>query len=189
MGDPAFPRAPDFCKPDRARRSPTSLPSPGGFVCAGSSQRRRCSRPCSTPSATMGRTWSKPWCCTSAIPRIWCNFRLKTALRRLPARLRCWGLRVRPAASNLNASGSLRLCWLVARARKASAATDQGAYEPLFASASSIMTNYRALLNARQTVPAELTRVAGEALRSGKNAGSKPPAAARKTVSHPSDKK
>lgn len=69
------------------------------------------------------------------------------------------------------------------------AATDQGAYEPLFASASSIMTNYRALLNARQTVPAELTRVAGEALRSGKNAGSKPPAAARKTVSHPSDKK
>jgi hypothetical protein len=45
---------------------------------------------------------------------------------------------------------------------------DQSAYEPLFANASSIMTNYRSLLNARRTVPAELARVAGEAKPSGK---------------------
>jgi hypothetical protein len=37
---------------------------------------------------------------------------------------------------------------------------DQSAYEPLFASASSILTNYRVLLNARRTVPDELARVA-----------------------------
>jgi hypothetical protein len=43
---------------------------------------------------------------------------------------------------------------------------DQSAYEPLFASASSILTNYRTLLNARRTVPDELARVA--------TAGSKP---------------
>jgi len=43
---------------------------------------------------------------------------------------------------------------------------DQSAYEPLFASASSILTNYRTLLNARHTVPDELARVA--------TAGSKP---------------
>jgi len=40
---------------------------------------------------------------------------------------------------------------------------DQSAYEPLFTSASSIMTNYRSLLNARRTVPDELTKVAAEA--------------------------
>jgi hypothetical protein len=37
---------------------------------------------------------------------------------------------------------------------------DQTAYEPLFASASSILTNYRNLLNAVRTVPDELARVA-----------------------------
>lgn len=37
---------------------------------------------------------------------------------------------------------------------------DQSVYEPLFASASSILTNYRTLLNARHTVPDELARVA-----------------------------
>jgi hypothetical protein len=39
-------------------------------------------------------------------------------------------------------------------------APDQSAYEPLFAGASSILTSYRALLNARRTVPDELARVA-----------------------------
>ena len=38
-------------------------------------------------------------------------------------------------------------------------APDQGAYEPLFASASAIMRNYRSLLNARRTVPDELAKV------------------------------
>jgi hypothetical protein len=66
---------------------------------------------------------------------------------------------------------------------------DQSAYEPLFTSASSIMTNYRALLNARQTVPAELTRVAGQAKASGKTVGSKPRTSTQKTASHQSDKK
>lgn len=36
---------------------------------------------------------------------------------------------------------------------------DQSAYEPLFKSATAIVTNYRNLLAARTTVPAELTRV------------------------------
>ena len=58
---------------------------------------------------------------------------------------------------------------------------DQGAYEPLFANASSIMTNYRSLLNARRTIPAELVKVAVEAKPAGKTTGktgaasSKPP--------------
>ncbi|MGC2196360.1 MAG: hypothetical protein WA628_16935 [Terriglobales bacterium] len=39
-------------------------------------------------------------------------------------------------------------------------APDQSAYEPLFTGASSILTSYRRLLNARRTVPEELTRVA-----------------------------
>ena len=37
---------------------------------------------------------------------------------------------------------------------------DQSAYDPLFASASSILTNYRVLLNARRMIPDELSRVA-----------------------------
>jgi hypothetical protein len=46
---------------------------------------------------------------------------------------------------------------------------DQTAYEPLFASASGIMTTYRGLLGARQMVPAELARVTGtNAAKSGK---------------------
>jgi len=48
---------------------------------------------------------------------------------------------------------------------------DQSAYEPLFASASSIMTNYRSLLNARRTIPVELGKVAAEAKSSGKTTG------------------
>ena len=47
-------------------------------------------------------------------------------------------------------------------------APDQSAYEPLFGSAWWIMTNYRSLLNARRTVPAELTKVAGVAAPVGK---------------------
>jgi hypothetical protein len=40
---------------------------------------------------------------------------------------------------------------------------DQSAYEPLFTSATSILSNYRALLGARRTVPDELARVAADA--------------------------
>ena len=40
-----------------------------------------------------------------------------------------------------------------------SPAPDQSAYEPLFRSATAIVTNYRDLLTARNTVPAELARV------------------------------
>jgi hypothetical protein len=56
---------------------------------------------------------------------------------------------------------------------------DQSAYEPLFQSATAIVTNYRNLLAARNTVPAELVRVSTvEATRA------KPPAksATRKSV-------
>lgn len=62
-------------------------------------------------------------------------------------------------------------------------APDQSAYEPLFTSASSILTNYRTLLNARRTVPDELTRVA--------TAASKPAAKTRPNHSRPqsADKK
>jgi hypothetical protein len=54
---------------------------------------------------------------------------------------------------------------------------DQSAYEPLFQSATAIVTNYRSLLAARNTVPAELARVKStEATRSkppGKSAAKK----------------
>jgi hypothetical protein len=46
---------------------------------------------------------------------------------------------------------------------------DQSAYEPLFSSASEIMTNYRTLLNARRTIPDELARIASSG--SGKSGG------------------
>jgi hypothetical protein len=52
-------------------------------------------------------------------------------------------------------------------------ALDQSAYEPLFASASSILTNYRALLNAKHTVPDELARVATAGKPAGKSAAGK----------------
>jgi hypothetical protein len=52
-------------------------------------------------------------------------------------------------------------------ATEAGPAPDQSAYEPLFASASAIMTSYRGLLGARQMVPAELARVGGTG-KSGK---------------------
>jgi hypothetical protein len=44
-------------------------------------------------------------------------------------------------------------------ATEGSPAPDQSAYEPLFQSATTIVTNYRNLLAARNTVPAELARV------------------------------
>jgi hypothetical protein len=51
---------------------------------------------------------------------------------------------------------------------------DQSAYEPLFASASSILTNYRTLLDTRRTVPDELARVATVASKpAGKGAAGK----------------
>jgi hypothetical protein len=40
-------------------------------------------------------------------------------------------------------------------------APDQSAYEPLFRSASEVLANYRTLLNARRTVPAELSQIPG----------------------------
>ena len=44
---------------------------------------------------------------------------------------------------------------------------DQSAYESLFAGASSILTNYRILLNARKMVPEELARVGTVAAKPG----------------------
>jgi hypothetical protein len=58
---------------------------------------------------------------------------------------------------------------------------DQTAYEPLFSSASAIMTNYRALLNARRTVPDELSRVAAAA--AAKGASKSQPGSSRKEAS------
>lgn len=40
-------------------------------------------------------------------------------------------------------------------------APDQSAYEPLFASASSILSDYRGVLDARKLIPAELERISG----------------------------
>jgi hypothetical protein len=40
-------------------------------------------------------------------------------------------------------------------------APDQSAYEPLFASASWILSNYRGVLDARKLIPAELERISG----------------------------
>jgi hypothetical protein len=59
-------------------------------------------------------------------------------------------------------------------------APDQSAYEPLFANASAIMTNYRSLLNARRTVPEELSKVGASA------AGTKPRAGNRRAAVKPS---
>jgi hypothetical protein len=46
---------------------------------------------------------------------------------------------------------------------EAGPAPDQSAYEPLFQSASAILSNYRGLLGARTTVPEELARIGGAA--------------------------
>jgi hypothetical protein len=54
------------------------------------------------------------------------------------------------------------------------AAPDQSAYEPLFASASDILTDYRNLLDARRTVPGELARVATVTASTQKQVGKSP---------------
>ena len=64
---------------------------------------------------------------------------------------------------------------------EAGPAPDQTAYEPLFASASAIMTSYRSLLGARQMVPAELSRVAASS--AGKSSKAAKPAAPK--AEHP----
>ena len=66
-------------------------------------------------------------------------------------------------------------------ASEGSPAPDQSAYEPLFQSASSVISNYRRLLAAQQVVPEELAKVTitGERHKAAK-AASKSPAAKRK---------
>ena len=66
---------------------------------------------------------------------------------------------------------------------------DQSVYAPLFTSASSIMTNYRSLLNARRTVPGELTKVAGEAKPAVKRSPGKSGLAVPKPAAEDSGKK
>ena len=56
-------------------------------------------------------------------------------------------------------------------ATEAGPAPDQSAYEPLFRTATSIVANYRTILNAKRTVPDELARVSA--------AGAKPRAAVK----------
>ena len=51
-------------------------------------------------------------------------------------------------------------------------APDQSAYEPLFQNASSLMDQYRTLLQARQTVPSELAKVGGSSSKA--KAGAQP---------------
>jgi len=60
-------------------------------------------------------------------------------------------------------------------------APDQSAYEPLFQNASSIVSNYRTLLGAKQTVPDELARI--------ENPGITKPKASPKPAPKPSAKK
>lgn len=62
---------------------------------------------------------------------------------------------------------------------------DQSAYDPLFTSASSIMANYRSLLNARRTVPEELMKVAAESKSTGHGTAAKGHAAASKSAPKP----
>jgi hypothetical protein len=60
------------------------------------------------------------------------------------------------------------------QATEGSPAPDQSAYEPLFRSASDVLTNYRGLLNVKTTVPEELARIA--------SATAKPPSARNKMM-------
>jgi len=67
---------------------------------------------------------------------------------------------------------------------------DQSAYEPLFSSASAIMTNYRTLLNARRTVPDELARIAASTAKPGSASGAaKTHRASPKSTNAGADKK
>jgi hypothetical protein len=66
-------------------------------------------------------------------------------------------------------------------ASEAGPAPDQSAYEPLFQSASAILSNYRGLLGARTTVPEELDRVGGAAEKKAERSPSaKKPATKKK---------
>ena len=64
---------------------------------------------------------------------------------------------------------------------------DQSAYEPLFRSATSIMSDYRGLLNARTMVPDELTRVRAAHATRNKSVATpnKAPGTTKKEGSHP----
>jgi hypothetical protein len=53
---------------------------------------------------------------------------------------------------------------------EAGPAPDQSAYEPLFRSASEVLSNYRGLLGVRRTVPDELAKVAGDRKLTGTKA-------------------
>jgi hypothetical protein len=68
-------------------------------------------------------------------------------------------------------------------------APDQSAYEPVFASASAIITNYRALLNASHTVPDELARVEAASAKPAKAGAGKASHAAPKPASQRPEKK
>ncbi len=65
------------------------------------------------------------------------------------------------------------------QAAEGASAPDQSAYEPLFRSASEILTNYRGLLSVKKTVPEELASIRGE---------SKPNATASPKTAKPSGK-
>jgi hypothetical protein len=65
-------------------------------------------------------------------------------------------------------------------ATEAGPAPDQSAYEPLFQSASAMLSNYRGLLGARTTVPEELARLGGAAESKPKASSAKRPAARKK---------
>ena len=60
-------------------------------------------------------------------------------------------------------------------ATEAGPAPDQSAYEPLFQSASAVLSNYRGLLGARTTVPDELARLGGATESRPKPASANPP--------------
>ena len=70
-------------------------------------------------------------------------------------------------------------------ASEAGPAPDQTAYEPLFQSASEVLSNYRGLLKVKNIVPEELAKISGAA-KSKSEAPAKPPRPASKA---PSDKK
>jgi hypothetical protein len=52
-------------------------------------------------------------------------------------------------------------------------APDQSAYEPLFSSASSILSDYRGVLDARKLIPAELARIGVQDVAHPKNGSTK----------------
>ncbi len=68
-------------------------------------------------------------------------------------------------------------------------APDQRAYEPLFAGASSILTNYRRLLNAQRTVPDELSRVAAASKAAARGPAQKAHGAAHKPETRSADQR